>query len=96
MEIRIWRTLGDEPLRFRSWDGEYIVYSPFSGMTHRLDTAAGYLIECLIDGKKDTEVLCNNLSQHLGAEVDNDFRKSVDSVLDQLSNLGLVEFVSQD
>ena len=89
----MWQTLGDEPLRFRSWDGDYIVYSPFSGQTHGLDITAGYLIELLTDGPKNTEKLYHALSQFLG-DLNNDrFRSSIDSVLEKLDELGFIEKV---
>ena len=92
----MWQTLGDEPLRLRSWDGEYIVYSPFSGQTHRLNTTAGYLIECLIGGPKDMEMICNKLSQHLEADDDETFRGSIVSVLDVLSELALIDNMPEE
>jgi len=89
----MWQMLGDEPLRFRSWDGEYIVYSPFSGSTHRLDSTAGYLIELLTDGAKNSENLYHASSQFLGNVNDDRFRSSIDSVLEILDELGLIEKV---
>ncbi len=96
MEIAMWQTLGDEPLRLRCWDGDYVVYNPFSGHTHQLDIAAGRLVELLIDGPKDSETLYRELSQYLDAQDEDIFRSSVDSVLEVLSELGLIENVSKE
>ena len=95
-EIAMWRTLGDEPLRFRSWDGDYVVYSPFSGQTHWLDITAGYLIELLIQGPKDSEKLYHELSHFLGDENNNIFRSSIDIVIENLDELGLIENVFKE
>lgn len=92
----MWRTLGEEPLRFRSWDGDYIVYSPLSGQTHRLDITAGYLIELLIDGPKNTEILYKNLSQYLEEQNNDVFSNSIDMVLENLDELGLIENVGEE
>ncbi len=92
----MWRTLGEEPLRFRSWNGDYIVYSPFSGQTHRLDITAGHLIELLIDAPTDTEKLYHELSQFLGDEDNDLFRSSIDVVLENLDELGLIENVFKE
>ena len=92
----MWRTLGDEPLRYRCWDGDYVVYNPFSGFTHHLDIAAGRLIELLIDGPKDSETLYRDLTQYLEAQDEDIFRSSIDSVLEVLSELGLIENVSEE
>ena len=94
-EIAAWRTLGDEPLRFRSWDGDYIVYSPFSGQTHRLNITAGYLIELLIDGPKNTEILYKELSKYLEGTNNDTFRRSIYSALETLYEEGLIENISK-
>lgn len=91
----MWQPLGDEPLRFRSWDGEYIVYSPIFGSTHRLDLTAGYLIELLIDGAKSPEILYQELSRFLEDDDNGSFRRSIDSVLENLDELGLIEKVRE-
>ena len=92
----MWRSLGEEPLRFRFWDGDYIVYSPFSGQTHRLDITAGYLIELVNDGPKNTEILHKNLSEYLDEQNNDVFRNSIDVVLENLDELGLIENVGEE
>ena len=92
----MWRTLGDETLRFRSWEGDYIVYSPFSGQTHRLDITAGHLIEFLIEGPKNSEKWYYELSQFLGIEENDIFRSSIDIVIENLDELGLIENVFKE
>lgn len=92
----MWKTLGDEPLRFRSWDGDYIVYSPFSGQTQRLNITAGYLIELLIDGPRTAEIFYKDLSEHLEMHDDDTFKSSIDGVLNVLSELDLIEKISEE
>lgn len=44
-----WRILGPEGLSWHCWDGEYVVYHPFSGMTHYLDAVAGEVFARLLE-----------------------------------------------
>ena len=92
----MWRTLGEQPLKLRSWDGDYVVYSPFSGQTHRLDITAGYLIELVNDGPKNSEILHENLSEYLDEQNNDVFRNSIDVVLENLDELGLIENVGEE
>lgn len=86
----MWQTLGDEPLRVWSWEGDYVVYSPYSGQTHRLDIVAGHLIEILIDGPKESSELFQQLSDFLEEQDSENFRSSILDVLQSLDELGLI------
>ena len=44
-----WRLLKPEGVAWRCWDDEFIVFHPWSGMTHYLDATAGVVFEVLLD-----------------------------------------------
>ena len=49
IDFRTWRLLEPEGLTWRCWDDDYVVFHPWSGMTHCLDATAGTVFEVLLD-----------------------------------------------
>ena len=44
-----WRVV--EGLRWRCWDGDFVVFNPLSGYTHLLDVVTGQILTLLISGR---------------------------------------------
>ena len=85
-----WRVLSAEPIRWRYWGGEYIVFNPLSGQTHSLDIVSGKVLLMVMSESPSFDRLCMEISAFL--DVDNDAKVvvSVSNVLDHLEDAGLI------
>ncbi len=79
-------------LALHSWAGEdlSIVYSPMRGDTHLLGPLAFECIRLIDSGPRSTEVLVTEVEELVAADDRRDLLDSVQSVLRELQNLGLV------
>ena len=86
-----WRILAKSPLRWRCWDGDYVVYDPLSGHTHKLDLVTGTVLESIAGGSHCTEDICALVADFL--EVGDAARvvSNVGTILNRLEEIGLVE-----
>jgi len=92
MSDTAWR-VSQSKLRFRSWDDEVVVYHEESGDTHRLNAIGARALEHLTQGPLRAGELAQRLRDEFGATgaADVDFAATVDQLLGQLHEVGLVE-----
>jgi PqqD family protein of HPr-rel-A system len=80
-----------EPIPFRCWDGEYVVYNPLSGDTHLLDIVTGKVLKSIMSASSHTVDLRRSVAAFLEVPDDNDLARQVDDILHLLDELGLIE-----
>ena len=88
-----WRTAGPNPLRFRCWDGDYVVFSPLSGRTHLLEIVTGRILERIASEEPSSESLPSEIASFLEVENDDRVLETVNEILAQLEGAGLIERV---
>ncbi len=86
-----WRVGGQGRLRYRCWDGEYVVFNPSSGSTHLIGIVAGEVLIGILAGPVSTRVLGERLADFLEVENDAKLRANLDTILGELDQLGLIE-----
>jgi len=86
-----WRICGGFVVRMHCWDGDYVVYNPFSGQTHRLDIVSGRLLQWLNTGPKTFGTLCRDVETFLELDDQTLTKATVGRILESLSDAGLVE-----
>jgi PqqD family protein of HPr-rel-A system len=89
-----WRLFNPGELAWRCWDGDYIVFDPFSGMTHYLDTTAGAVFELLLEGPATMQGLTAELAAMDDAPAIDILGSAVQYVLDRFDDIGLAEVVT--
>ena len=82
---------GGEPLRWRCWAGDYVVFSPLSGHTHVLDILTGQVLTVIISESPSVAELRTQISTFLEVENDERLAKTIDGILSRLDDAGLVE-----
>ena len=87
----IWRIMGAEPLRMRTWEGDSIVYHPMSGQTHRVDVVSALLLRCLTTGSASLVDLCREAEAFLELDDQALTERTVGQTLESLRTVGLVE-----
>jgi PqqD family protein of HPr-rel-A system len=83
--------LAPADLAWRCWDGEYIVFHPFSGMTHYLDATAGVVFELLLERPatvRDLTIELESLTEMPASDV---ICAAVQQVLRRFEDVGLAE-----
>jgi PqqD family protein of HPr-rel-A system len=93
-EPRTWRLLEPADLAWRCWDGEYIVFHPFSGMTHYLDATAGAVLALLLEGPAAIPDLAAELAGMADTPDINILGNAVQQVLRRFDDIGLAEAVA--
>jgi PqqD family protein of HPr-rel-A system len=86
---RSWRVV--EGLRWRCWDGDFVVFNPLSGYTHLLDVVTGQTLSLLISGHSTVAAVRSGVSAFLEVPDDDKLAKAVDDILIRLEDTGLVE-----
>ena len=86
-----WRLLQPEGLAWRCWDDEYVVFHPWSGMTHYLDTTAGAVFEILLDHPATVRHLAAALAEQVDVHVTDSLGAVVQQVLRRFDEVGLAE-----
>jgi PqqD family protein of HPr-rel-A system len=84
-----WRMI--EGLKWRCWEGDYVVFNPLSGHTHFLDIVAGQILTLLMAGSCTASVLHSSLSRFLEVPDDDKLAATADDILIRLEDAGLVE-----
>jgi PqqD family protein of HPr-rel-A system len=87
----MWSVLHVQDLHWREWDREFVVYDERSGDTHRLNSLAAFVLRALGDGSQTVELLAQRASSDLSIPLDSELTSTVDTLLHQLSDLGLIE-----
>jgi PqqD family protein of HPr-rel-A system len=86
---RSWRAAED--LRWRCWDGDFVVFNPLSGYTHLLDVVTGQILTLLISGRCTVSAVRSALSAFLEVPDDDKLAETVEGILIRLEDTGLVE-----
>lgn len=87
---RTWRVPIDADLRFRVWDGEYVVFHGAAGDTHRLSETAALVLLQLIAAPATEVRLVEFLNEAFdGADAESD--EILSAVLQQLELIECVE-----
>ena len=79
-----------EPLRWRYWSGDYIVYNPFSGQTHFLDIVTGRVLTMLASGSSSVAKIRTEVARFLEVDDDEKIADATTELLDRLGNAGLI------
>jgi PqqD family protein of HPr-rel-A system len=90
---RSWRVIAAEALRWRCWEGDYVVFNPLSGHTHFLDIVSGQILTQLMPGRCTGSAIRSSVSQFLEVADDDKLAATVDEILIRLEDMGLVERV---
>jgi PqqD family protein of HPr-rel-A system len=91
IDVRTWRLLQPAGLVWRCWDDEYIVFHPWSGMTHTLDATAGTVFELLLDRAATVRDLATALADLANTPDIDGLSAVVQQVLRRLDAVGLAE-----
>ncbi|MDR3415951.1 MAG: HPr-rel-A system PqqD family peptide chaperone [Nevskia sp.] len=91
IDFRSWRLLQPAGLVWRCWDDEYIVFHPWSGMTHYLDAIAGMVFELLLDRAATVHDLATALAALADAPATDTLNSVVQQVLRRFDAIGLAE-----
>ena len=89
--LQKWRVAGDEPLKWRCWAGDYVVFSPLSGQTHFLDILAGHVLEQIMAAPPSISELHSDIARFLQVEPDDRLAQTVEELLRRLEEVGLIE-----
>lgn len=91
IDQRTWRLLQPAHLTWRCWDDEYVVFHPFSGMTHYLDAIAGAIFELLTDHAATAGDLTFSVAALAETPVSDSLAAVVRQVLRRFDEVGLAE-----
>ncbi len=92
MTLEEWRVPADIRLRWRFWDGEFLVFNDSSGNTHLLDALAGEVLRYLGQPATANEIL-RHLSADLRLSEDEIPASRIEDVLSFLRSAELIERV---
>ena len=90
----VWRVPTGRELRWRSWDGEQLVYHVNSGDTHRLNAVGASILQAIDSAGIETTQLVDRVA----AELQVDRRTLIGPVAELLArfeDLGLIESVDE-
>lgn len=88
---RKWRLRGHAPLRWRRWHGEFVLFDPFSGNTHRLDPLAGEIVLALEDGSKAFSEISAFAADYLQISENQELSTAIEEMMEALEDAGLVQ-----
>ena len=86
-----WRVAGSKPLRWRSWAGDFVVFSPLSGQTHSLDIVTGRVLKLIMSGSSSFDDLRLEISTFLEVDNDNHLAQTISDILSRMEEVGLIE-----
>ncbi len=86
-----WRIAGCKPLSWRSWAGDYVVFSPLSGQTHSLDIVTGRVLKLIMSGSPSFDDLRAEISIFLEVNNDNRLAQTISEILSRVEEAGLIE-----
>lgn len=93
MDGRRWRLDRRAVLHWRRFEDEWVVFDSGSGDTHRLDIVSAAALMCLESEPNDLGGLLAVLASELDLPVEEGLSSKLESLLQQLSILGLIERV---
>jgi PqqD family protein of HPr-rel-A system len=88
-----WRIIGDNALRFRRWNQEFVVYNTLSGDIHILDEAATQILQALQTGPCDMGSLAQSIAGKRECGPSDNFLGQIEVMLSDMHALSLVERV---
>ena len=88
-----WKVALAADLRWRFWDGQFVVYSPASGDTHLLNPVAGETLLCLQQAPGDLAEVTRRVAARLKLDPDDQLPERLQGFLVELENFGLIEAV---
>jgi PqqD family protein of HPr-rel-A system len=88
---RSWRVIKGETLKWRCWEGDYVVFNPLSGHTHFLDIVAGQILTLLMAGNCTASAVRSSVSRFLEVPDDDKLAVTANDILMRLEDAGLVE-----
>ena len=94
-ETARWKVNSEFPLRWRSWDDEFVVYNSGSGDTHLLDPVAAEALQNLEQESADLSELAGRVAASLKIQADSEFSAYLEQLLSDLYKLGLIERIQQ-
>ncbi len=80
-----------QKIRWRYWEGDYVVFSSISGETYTLDIASGRVLERIIDQPTMLEDIRATIASFLEVENDTELANAVNQILLHLEDAGLIE-----
>jgi PqqD family protein of HPr-rel-A system len=86
-----WHVPPDSVFHWRNWDDEFVLYHENSGDTHRLNALGASALRQLCDRPCSAPELVARLALEFGVPADASLHATVDTLLTQLQDLGLVE-----
>lgn len=86
----IWQAVEPAELRWRSWEGQSVVFHVGSGDTHLLSPAAAEILQGLAAGPATFDSIVQRFATAMDAPVAPQIFDAVDGVLTSLGALGLV------
>jgi PqqD family protein of HPr-rel-A system len=89
--LQKWQVAGNEPLKWRCWAGDYVVFSPLSGQTHFLDIFAGQMLKLIMSCAPSISELRSEAARFLEVEPDDRLTQTVEELLRRLEEVGLIE-----
>jgi PqqD family protein of HPr-rel-A system len=91
-----WCVVPGASLRWKIWDDHCVVFNGVSGQTHLLDPVGGLLLRSIEEGCSDSEELFRRLAELLDVELTAEVRSTLEQMLWQLDELGLIEPSSRE
>jgi len=87
----VWRVASRTPLRWRGWNGDWVVYHPGSGDTHLLDPLAADALRLLEASPAGVAALIERLAGSAAAPAAEKLGAAVESMLRVFDEVGLIE-----
>jgi PqqD family protein of HPr-rel-A system len=87
----MWRLGKLTSLHWRRWDDEWVVFDVASGQTHRLDLFTAVTLLTLEEAPRDRVGLAAALAADLELESNDALAAALDTALQRLQTVGLVE-----
>jgi len=86
-----WRVPPTAGLRWRSWEGEHVVYHRESGDMHLLNPVAAEALKLLETGPASVDDLTDRVAARLGPAPARELRREMGELLATFDDLGLIE-----
>jgi PqqD family protein of HPr-rel-A system len=86
-----WRAQSGRGMLQRVWDGEAVIYDPFAGSTHHLDSFTTAVLGCLSSEPASAESIALCLSAELDAGSQADILAAVQEALAKLRQMDLIQ-----
>ena len=91
MQLTSWTVPGANALKWRHWDGSFVVFNPASGDTHFLNGLAGAILKFLEAGPATIEELLNHLEEVSGNPLDGELTEQIGRLVERFDAVGLIE-----